>query len=149
MMNFRTFFLNALVLCVIMIFTSCQSQEEKVISKIHKLAEYIEDNGDDFDEQDWNDVINDCNQIHKEMQTCEFTTEQLRELGKVEQELSVAFISKGTKAFGENMSNFLGGLGAFAGGFMEGIEEGNATDLEELELNIEEGVDNFLDEIKY
>ena len=37
---------------------------------------------------------------------------------------------------------------AFAGGFMEDIEEGNATDLEELELNIEEGIDNFLDEIK-
>ena len=33
--------------------------------------------------------------------------------------------------------------------FMEDIEEGNATDLEELELNIEEGIDNFLDEIKY
>lgn len=148
-MNFKTLFLKAFTLCAILVLASCQSQEERIISKINNLAERIEKNGENFDEQDWEDAINDYEKIHEDMQNCEFTNEELRELGKAERKITLAFASEGAKAFGKGMKNFMGGLGAFASGFTdldEDEESENAKDLEELEKDIEEGVDEFMKE---
>ena len=68
--------------------SSCQSREEKVISKLDSLSERIEKDGSIFDADDWEEAIEDFADIHEEMQDCQFTKEQLRELGKKEGKVS-------------------------------------------------------------
>ena len=77
------FIITALVTSALSL-TSCKSREEKVINKLDNLSERIERNGSKFDAEDWEEAIEDFADIHEEMQDCEFTKEQLRELGKKE-----------------------------------------------------------------
>ena len=125
--------------------SSCQSREEKVISKLDSLSERIEKDGSNFDADDWEEAIEDFADIHEEMQDCEFTKEQLRELGKKEGKVSAILAKEGSKALGREFKNFIGNFGAFAKGLKEGAE--SAYDEEEFK-DIGNDIMNDLKEIE-
>lgn len=102
---------------------SCQSKEEKVISDLNGLSEYIEKNGQDFDARDWKEVLEEWENIHQEMEECEFTKKQLQEVGRADGKLTAVFAKEGAKAFGRNFFSILEDFSLFAEGFQEGVME--------------------------
>lgn len=142
------FIITALVTSALCL-TSCKSREEKVINKLDNLSERIERNGSKFDAEDWEEAIEDFADIHEEMQDCEFTKEQLRELGKKEGKVSAIIAKEGSKALGREFKNFLGNFGAFAKGFKEGAEENvNEDDFNEVENDISNALQEFENQLK-
>ena len=140
--------LSALFICLLVL-SSCQSREEKVISKLDSLSERIEKDGSIFDADDWEEAIEDFADIHEEMQDCEFTKEQLRELGKKEGKVSAILAKEGSKALGREFKNFLGNFGAFAKGFKEGAEENvNEDDFNEVGNEISNALQEFENQLK-
>ena len=140
--------LSALFICLLVL-SSCQSREEKVISKLDSLSERIEKDGSIFDADDWEEAIEDFADIHEEMQDCEFTNEQLRELGKKEGKVSAILAKEGSKALGREFKNFLGNFGAFANGFKEGTEENvNEDDFNEVGNEISNALQEFENQLK-
>lgn len=142
------FIITALVTSALCL-TSCKSREEKVINKLDNLSERIERNGSKFDAEDWEEAIEDFADIHEEMQDCEFTKEQLRELGKKEGKVSAIIAKEGSKALGREFKNFLGNFGAFAKGFKEGAEENvNEDDFNKVENDISNALQEFENQLK-
>lgn len=135
----------------IAIFTlaSCQSREEKVISKLDSLSERIEKDGSNFDADDWEEAIKDYTKIHEEMQDCEFTKEQLHELGKKEGKVSIILAKECSKALGKDFMNYIGSFGAFAKGFKEGVEDNvSEKDFNEVGNGIYDALQEFADQLK-
>ena len=142
------FIITALVTSALSL-TSCKSREEKVIHKLDNLSERIERNGSKFDAEDWEEAIEDFADIHEEMQDCEFTKEQLRELGKKEGKVSAIIAKEGSKALGREFKNFLGNFGAFAKGFKEGAEENvSEEDFNEVGNDISNALQEFENQLK-
>ena len=103
--------------------TSCKSNEEKVINNLERLSERIEKHSNEFDAYDWEEALEDLADIHEDIQDCDFTNEQLKELGKVEGKLSAIIAKEGSKALGHSLSDVIKSFGSFASGFKEGVEE--------------------------
>lgn len=95
------------LLLSVLFLVSCQSKEEQIISRLDNLCERIEKDGSEFEAEDWEEALKEYAQIHEEMQDCEFTEEELIELGKKEAELTSAFAKQGTKAIGTELSKIL------------------------------------------
>ena len=142
------FIITALVTSALCL-TSCKSREEKVINKLDNLSERIERNRSKFDAEDQEEAIEDFADIHEEMQDCEFTKEQLRELGKKEGKVSAIIAKEGSKALGREFKNFLGNFGAFAKGFKEGAEENvSEEDFNEVGNDISNALQEFENQLK-
>ena len=140
----KTKFILSTLFISLLTLTSCQSREEKVISQLDRLSERIEKDGNNFDAEDWEEAIEDFAEIHEDMQDCEFTKEQLRELGKKEGKVSAILAKEGSKALGREFKNFLGNFGAFAKGFKEGAEENvSEEDFNEVGNDISNALQEF------
>ena len=145
----KTKFILSTLFISLLTLTSCQSREEKVISQLDRLSERIEKDGNNFDAEDWEEAIEDFAEIHEDMQDCEFTKEQLRELGKKEGKVSAILAKEGSKALGREFKNFLGNFSAFANGFKEGTEENvNEDDFNEVGNEISNALQEFENQLK-
>lgn len=145
----KTKFILSTLFISLLTLTSCQSREEKVISQLDRLSERIEKDGNNFDAEDWEEAIEDFAEIHEDMQDCEFTKEQLRELGKKEGKVSAILAKEGSKALGREFKNFLGNFGAFAKGFKEGAEENvSEEDFNEVGNDISNALQEFENQLK-
>ena len=145
----KTKFILSTLFISLLTLTSRQSREEKVISQLYRLSERIEKDGNNFDAEDWEEAIEDFAEIHEDMQDCEFTKEQLRELGKKEGKVSAILAKEGSKALGREFKNFLGNFGAFAKGFKEGAEENvSEEDFNEVGNDISNALQEFENQLK-
>jgi len=124
--------------------TACQSAEDRAISRLNRLAENIDKHGEDFSLEDWTEAMEDLADIHEDMEGCEFTKEQLKELGQVDGRLSVIIAREGAKALGKETVTFLDRFNSFAVGFKEGAE--SVYDEDDFK-QIEEDFNNELDSI--
>jgi len=57
--------------------TSCQSREERTISKLEQLSERIEENGDNYDVEDWNGIMNEMESITDDIKDFDLTSQQM------------------------------------------------------------------------
>lgn len=110
----------SILLCV---FCSCQSKEERVISGLEKLAAQIDKRADSFTDKDWEDVMTKYEELHKQALECDFTQEQLKELGRVEGRLTTIFAKEGTKKIGRDIKDLIDGGKAVIDGFLQGVDE--------------------------
>lgn len=108
------------LLCVL---CSCQSKEERVISGLEKLAAQIDKRADSFTDKDWEDAMIKYEELHRQALECDFTQEQLKELGRVEGRLTTIFAKEGTKKIGRNIKDLIDGGKAVIDGFLQGIDE--------------------------
>ena len=144
--KFLTF---AFLATIVLSLSSCKSREEKVISQLDNLAERIEKHGKDFDAEDWEEALEDLEEIHENMEDCDFSKKELRELGRKEGKLFAIITREGAKALGRGAANFLGEFGAFAKGFKEGAEDNiSEKDLKEVEEDISDSFKSLEEEFK-
>lgn len=135
---------NIVVIVLLITLTSCQSREDRIISRLTNLAESINKHGEDYSVEDWTEAMEDLADIHEDMEGCEFTKEQLKEVGRIDGRLSVIIAREGAKALGKETVSFLDRFNAFAVGVKEGVEE--KYDESEFQ-QIEEDFTNEIDSI--
>lgn len=107
----------------ILLFSSCQTKEERVINKFESLAERVNKNSETFSDKDWEGVLAEYEAIHKEAKECEFSDEQLREFGRVEGLLSGVMAIEGSKKLGRDLGKYVNKGKQVVEGFFEGISE--------------------------
>ena len=96
--------IHVLTLCLLMAYmSSCQTQEEKVISKLQALTERVESKSETFSDEEFNNVINEFEALLQQAKECDFTTEQMKELTKVKGELSIAIDKQVSKKIGKDI----------------------------------------------
>lgn len=105
----------------------CKPYEERVIDRLNKLSEKIEKYGAGWDADQWTDALEELEDIHYEMEDCDFTPAQQKELGRTEGRLMAIIINEGSKKLGEEMTSFMDGAGAFLKGYVEGMESAMST----------------------
>lgn len=130
----------AVIVTIFFALVSCKSPEEKVISKLDKLYEHLEKDGKNFNNEDWTDAVNELSTIHEKMKGCEFTPEQLREIGKKEGQISVIFIREGSKSLGKGLNDLIEGFGSYSKGYLEGSSDeviNSVDDFNEIEDEFE------------
>ena len=119
--------LRVLTVCLLVAFmSSCQTQtqEQKVISKMQALAERVENNKETYSDAEWDKVINEFNALQQQAKECEFSKEQLKDLAKVEAELTAAIAKQGAKRVGSDIKDAIGEGKEMLDGVIDGIKEG-------------------------
>ena len=143
-MKITSLFNIILTLVLLCTLGSCQSREERAISRLNSLARSIDKNGENYTVDDWAEAMEDLADIHEDMADCEFSKEQLKELGQVDGRLSIIIAREGAKALGKETVTFIDRFNSFAVGFREGAE----SEYDEDDFNqIEEDFNNELDSI--
>ena len=118
---------KVLTACLLVAFmSSCQTQtqEQKVISKMQALAERVENNKETYSDAEWDKVINEFNALQQQAKECEFSKEQLKDLAKVEAELTAAIAKQGAKRVGSDIKDAIGEGKEMLDGVIDGIKEG-------------------------
>ena len=141
------------LLLAVIAFSSCQSHEDRVVSRIEKLSARIDSDGKNFTSEDWEEALEELEEIHDDMGDCEFTKEQLREVGCADGKLTIVITKQAAKAMGRDVGALMKSLGSYAKGFKEGAEseydENEFNDIgKELEDGLKEVADDWNDEIK-
>ena len=119
--------LKVLTVCLLMAFmSSCQTQtqEQKVISKMQALAERVENNKETYSDAEWDKVINEYDALQQQAKECEFSKEQLKDLAKVEAELTAAIAKQGAKRVGSDINDAIDEGKEMLNGVIDGIKEG-------------------------
>ena len=119
--------LRVLTVCLLVAFmSSCQTQtqEQKVISKMQALAERVENNKETYSDAEWDKVINEFNALQQQAKECEFSKEQLKDLAKVEAELTAAIAKQGAKRVGSDIKDAIDEGKEMLNGVIDGIKEG-------------------------
>lgn len=107
---------------------ACQSKEQRAVSRLESLAERVEQNGEKYDEGQWDEVFEQYEEIHEEMRGCDFTNEQLREIGRIDGRQTALLTKQYLRVCGEAMGEVVSGMGSFAEGFAEGLDEEGVMD---------------------
>ena len=127
---------KVLTMCLLVAFmSSCQTQtqEQKVISKMQALAERVENNKDTYSDAEWDKVINEFNALQQQAKECEFSKEQLKDLAKVEAELTAAIAKQGAKRVGSDIKDAIDEGKEVLNGVIDGIKEGIGSSEEATE----------------
>ncbi len=111
------------VMLVMVLFSSCQSKEERIIGRLQNLTEQIQKHGDNMTSDEWEQIQADYSQIHQDLKSgdYEFTDEQLMELAEAEGSFIGACCEQGGKNLGKSLNNVLK-VGA---GFLKGLTGGD------------------------
>ena len=118
---------KVLTVCLLVAFmSSCQTQtqEQKVISKMQALVERVENNKDTYSDAEWDKVINEFNALQQQAKECEFSKEQLKDLAKVEAELTAVIAKQGAKRVGSDIKDAIDEGKEVLNGVIDGIKEG-------------------------
>ena len=123
--------IKVLTLCLLLaVLSSCQTKEEKVIGKMQKLVERVEQKSDSFDEKEWQQIIDDFEALQEEAKGCDFTKDQTKEFAKAEGELAAAIAKQGAKQLGKGLKDLFDEGKEALNGAVEGIKEGLGIDEE-------------------
>lgn len=131
--------LTSLILC------SCKSKEEKAIDRLKELTEKIEKNSSNWDMEQWSEALGELEKMQSELNGCNFTEEQLKELGQVEGQLTTIMIQGGGAALGNSVESYLNEANSFMEGFQDGIQESKEETVEEIENYINSTIDELMD----
>lgn len=137
----RKYLVIAVFALVVSVLTSCKTREERVIQRLSTLSEKIEKHGSHWDADQWADALEEMQDIHYDIEDCDFTKEQLESLGQIEGRLTATILNEGAKALNQSISDFMDGAGAYMKGFMQGID--NNYDPSSVE-NLGEAINNQL-----
>ena len=127
---------KVLTVCLLVAFmSSCQTQtqEQKVISKMQALAERVENSKETYSDAEWDKVINEFNALQQQAKECEFSKEQLKDLAKVEAELTAAIAKQGAKRVGSDIKDAIDEGKEMLNGVIDGIKEGIGSSEEATE----------------
>lgn len=128
------------------LFTSCQSKEERVINNLEKLADRINEDGEEFTDEDWEEAATELAKIQEEASDCNFDKEQSRQFGRAEAKVIKATVREGGKNIGRRLRDAFDQGAGMLEGFAEGISEGDADDAEfdEALKDLEDAAEGFV-----
>lgn len=128
------------------LFTSCQSKEERVINNLEKLAERINEDGEEFTDEEWEEAATELAKLQEEASDCNFDKEQSRQFGRAEAKIVKATVRAGGKNFGRRLRDAFDQGAGMLEGFAEGISESDVDDaeLEEAFEDLEEAAEGFV-----
>lgn len=116
---------KVLALCLLVAFmSSCQTQEEKVISKMQALSERVQGQSDSFTDSQWEDIYTEFESLQTQAKDCDFTAEQLKEVSAAEAELTAAIAKQKAKELGNDISDVINEGKEIVNGVIEGLKEG-------------------------
>ena len=129
--------------------SSCQSQEERVVSRIEKLSARIDADGKNFSPEDWEEALEELEEIHDDMGDCEFTKEQLKAVGRADGKLTIIITKQAAKAMGRDVGTLMKSISSYAKGFLEGANENfNEEDFNDVEEELKSTLKDIEDEWK-
>lgn len=129
-MKKKTITIFCIFIFAMFLFSSCQTKEERVINKFESLAERVDKNSETFSDQDWENVLTEYAALHDEAMDCEFTDEQLREIGRVDGLLTGVITREGSKKLGRDLGRYVKEGEQIMKGFLEGFNEGLSSEEE-------------------
>ena len=88
--------------------TSCQSTEEKVISQLESLCKTVEK--DNFDIKDIDSLQAKFDAVRETAGQCNFTSDQLKEVAKLEARFTKAIAKKALQRVGDTVDGIIEGL---------------------------------------
>lgn len=88
--------------------TSCQSKEEKVISQLESLCKTVEK--ESFDIKDIDSLQAKFDAVRETAKECDFTSDQLKEVAKLEARFTKAVAKKALQRVGDAVEGVLEGL---------------------------------------
>ena len=88
--------------------TSCQSKEEKVISQLESLCKTVEK--DNFDIKDIDSLQAKFDAVRETAKQCNFTSDQLKEVAKLEARFTKAIAKKALQRVGDTGDGIIEGL---------------------------------------
>ena len=143
----KIFAVCAIIMSVI-VFASCDTPEEEVFNNLKDLSERIETNASNFDADDWADAMEELDDIHYDLQYCDFTDEQWREIGYMEGRLTVIIAKEATKALLMEYTNLVKKISKYSRGFSEGVQDGihediTDQDIEDIVSTVRESYDSI------
>ena len=153
-MKKKALFIFAVVMLGLFCLTSCQSKEERTISKLQQLSEQIEEDGENYDVEDWNGIMKDMESISEDIEDCDLTSQQMREVGRLQAKFYKAIMKNGKKVFSSGLSKVFSNFGAYAKGLKEGLqidsldENGLEEQFGELEDAFKDAMESFENELK-
>ncbi len=103
---------------------SC-NKEQDVIEDYASLIENVEQNGAEFTDQDWEDFSYESQDIEERMQNCSFSSEQKKEIAKLNVRLAVAIGKHSGTLLKDATKEVLNFMEGFSEGFMESINSDN------------------------
>ena len=113
----------AILLCVLTLsITACQSKEDKVLSDLESIYNRL-NNSENFTDEDWTELLTEYEVVHEEAQTCDFSYEQKKELGRIEGKILSKITERKTQELGSEIGDIINSGGALIGGFIEGLQE--------------------------
>lgn len=128
------------------LFTSCQSKEERVINNLEKLAERINEDGEEFTDEEWEEVATEFAKLQDEASDCNFDKEQSRQFGRAEAKVIKATVREGGKNIGRHLRDAFDQGAGMLEGFAEGISESDVDDaeLDEALKDLEDAAEGFV-----
>lgn len=137
-MNRKIFLIMTIVLGALMM-VSCKSKEEKVIDSLKSITEKVEKEGGSWNSEQWDKAINEIEEINNYAQTCNFSSDQIREMGRLEGRLSGALIQAYSKAFASELGVYMEAAGAF----LDGLDESAGGLFDDFDFDFDDGSEDF------
>lgn len=102
---------------------ACRSKDQRIIDRIDRLTERIQNDSENLDKADWDKILQDISDIHDQINDNDFTPEEMQAIARAEGQLMGAMAREGVKAVKTGMSDALETINDFANGFLEGLED--------------------------
>ena len=122
----KTVAIFAVMLMLASSLTSCKTQEEKALARLESLVERAENDAQTWDNAEWAEMFEELDAIRQDLAECEFSKEQLHDLGTIEGRLTQVVMTEGLHALGGRIGSYLDGAGSFLKGYMDGVADENA-----------------------
>lgn len=115
--------INFLLVAVLALsLASCAKMQAKhQMHALESLTEKVEKNGDSFTKQDWAEVSQEYDEICAKMNECEYTQEQMQEIGRLKGRFYAACTKKAINNAGGLLNGLMNTVGGAIDGFMEGM----------------------------
>lgn len=127
-MKIKSISIFGIFLFALFLFSSCQTKEERVINKFESLAKHIDKNSESFSDEDWEEILVEYKALHEEALECEFTSEQLRDFGRVDGLLTAVITREGSKKLGRDFGRYMNEGKQVIKGFIEGFTQGISSE---------------------
>ncbi len=122
-----------LVVVLTLTMSSCAKwQAQHQINALESLVEKVENHASEFTRSDWEKTADKYEAICEKMNQCDYTNEQLQEIGRLKARYYVAY-AKGSLSGGGLLNGLLQEASGAFDGLMKDLEEEKDETLQELE----------------
>lgn len=83
--------LTILLLAMAFALTACSTEEERQMHNLQQFTTDLQTNCKQYSDEDWENALQEYEQITADMETCRFTDEERREIGKLKGKCQTLF----------------------------------------------------------